>query len=100
MGQKLPDGQYAGHCFHPEGADKEMYMSRNDSRWFNALVRETRPTAMFFGHLHEDSRQVQIGATPSFMLRSCAWNFGEARCGFTLAHLTPDGIDTREVLID
>ncbi|MFC1875046.1 phage/plasmid primase, P4 family [Chloroflexota bacterium] len=22
MGQKLPDGQYAGHCFHPEGAGK------------------------------------------------------------------------------
>ena len=22
MGQKLPDGQYAGHCFHPEGTGK------------------------------------------------------------------------------
>ena len=85
---------------HPEGADEEMYMSRNDSRWFNALIRETRPTAMFFGHLHEDSREVRIGTTPGFMLRSCAWNFQEARCGFTLARITPAGIETREVMID
>lgn len=38
VGQKLPDGPYAGHCFHPEGADKGW------QEFKQALRLESRPS--------------------------------------------------------
>ena len=60
---------------HPAGEDAEMFMARNDSRYFNALVEQTRPTALFCGHQHQETREFRIGDTRGFILRSCAWNF-------------------------
>ena len=74
-----------------------MYLSRNDSRYFNELVTRTRPTAMFFGHQHKP-RKFLIGATPAFVVRSCAWNSGSAPLGFLLVKVTPAGIETREII--
>ena len=43
---------------HPDGLDKNGYLARNDSRYFNDLVTRTRPAAMFFGHQHAADTQV------------------------------------------
>lgn len=83
---------------HPEGGDENMYLSRNDSRFLLDLVRETQPTAMFFGHQHSATREDTFGVTRSFTVRSCAWNFKDAPLGFLLVTVGKDGVDVREVL--
>lgn len=83
---------------HPEGTDRNSYMSRNDSRFFNALVAKTRPDAMFFGHQHQPTREFLIGRTRTFVLRSSAWNSRGAPLGFLLVRVTPEGLETREIL--
>ena len=83
---------------HPEGRDRNSYMARNDSRFFNALVVKTRPDAMFFGHQHQPTREFMIGQTRTFVVRSCAWNSRSAPLGFLLVKVTPEGLETREIL--
>jgi len=83
---------------HPEGEDRNMFMSRNDSRYFNALIERAQPTAMFFGHQHNATRERRIGRTRSFTLRSCCWNGDRTPLGFALVDVTPSGISVREVL--
>ena len=83
---------------HPNGLDKNGYLSRNDSRYLNDLVARTRPTAMFFGHQHAPTRKLRIGSTPAFVVRSCAWNFGNAPLGFLLVKVSPAGIETKEII--
>lgn len=82
----------------PEGRDRIMCMSRNDSRWFNALIARTQPTALFFGHQHRATVEHKIGRTRSFTLRSCCWNSGKAPLGFLHVRITDQGITTREIL--
>ena len=79
------------------GGDRNMYLSRNDSIWFNALVRKNGPDAMFFGHLHSATEEYTLGATCCFNLRSCCWNFGNATLGFMVVRVTNEGIATRKV---
>ena len=81
----------------PNGEDRRMYLSRNDSRYFNALIEQTRPTAMFFGHLHSETAERKIGRTRSFTVRSCCWNFERTSIGFMHVRMTPRGIVTREI---
>ena len=81
----------------PKGRDKNMYISRNGSRYLNSLVQEQQPTAMFFGHQHEKTRQYTIGQTKVFILRSSCWNFNNDLIGFTLVKVTDKGITTREL---
>lgn len=80
------------------GEDRDMFLGRNDSRWFNKLVAEKQPTAMFFGHLHRPTEEYRIGQTRVFQLRSCCWNFDRAPIGFLHVRVTPEGIVTREIL--
>lgn len=82
----------------PEGRDRNMYLSRNDSRYFNDLMRGAQPTAMFFGHLHRETTEHMIGRTRSITLRSCCWNSQRAPLGFMVVRATPEGITTREVI--
>ena len=82
----------------PDGADRNMFLSRNDSRWFNALVAERQPLAMFFGHLHLPTREYSVGRTRVFQVRSCCWNFNNAPIGFLHVRVTGDIIETREIL--
>ncbi len=82
---------------HPDGGDANMYINRNDSRWFRDLVERTRPEAMFFGHLHKATQEYRIGETRCYNLRSCAWNFEQAPLGFTHVRVTESGLDIREV---
>ena len=74
-----------------------MYMGRNDSRYFNELIKQTQPMAMFFGHQHLKTRQYTIGQTKVFILRSSCWNFNNAPIGFTLVKITDKGITTKEL---
>ena len=82
---------------HPKGRDSKMHMSRNDSRYFNALIERTQPTAMFFGHLHRATSEHKIGRTRSIVLRSCCWNGHRAALGFMHVRVTGDGIVTRQI---
>ena len=75
-----------------------MRLNRNDSRWFNALVRRTRPTTLFFGHLHEATQPYHISDTQCYNVRSCCWNFQKAFLGFMLVRVTADGITTEEIV--
>lgn len=79
------------------GGDVNMYMSRNDSRWFCGLLEQAKPAAAFFGHLHRPTEEYQIGETRCFNVRSCCWNFGNAPLGFLHVRVTPDGLDVREI---
>ncbi|MFA6241478.1 MAG: metallophosphoesterase [Candidatus Hydrogenedentales bacterium] len=81
----------------PNGQDRNMYLSCNDSRWFNALVQEKQPTAMFFGHLHNATAEYAIGKTRVFTVRSSCWNSGKAPIGFMHVRMTTDGIQMREI---
>ncbi|MBX7258442.1 MAG: metallophosphoesterase [Candidatus Hydrogenedentes bacterium] len=81
----------------PEGKDRNMYLSRNDSRWFNALVTEKKPTTMFFGHLHQATAEYVVGSTRAFNVRSACWNSGKAPIGFMHVRISADGIQTREI---
>lgn len=79
------------------GDDVNMFMSRNDSRWFNALVADTRPDAAFFGHLHKPTEEYAIGRSRLFNVRSCCWNFGNAPIGFLHVKVTNVGLEVREI---
>jgi len=79
------------------GEDRNMHMSRNDSRWFNQLVREKKPTALFFGHLHQPTEEYLEGVSRAFVVRSCCWNFDQKPIGFLHVKVTEEGIETREI---
>ncbi len=81
-----------------DGGDRNMYMGRNDSRWFVKTIENAAPTMLFFGHLHHATDAYRIGAAQAYNLRSCCWNFREAPVGFMLVSVTPDGLETREVI--
>lgn len=80
------------------GEDVNMFMSRNDSRWFKDVVSRTKPSAAFFGHLHLPTEEYRIGDTRLFQVRSCAWNFKDAPLGFLHVRMTVDGLTYREIL--
>ncbi|MBN2355092.1 metallophosphoesterase [candidate division KSB1 bacterium] len=84
---------------HPNGLDSTMFLSRNDSRFFNDLIFKTQPMAMFFGHQHLPTRECMFGVTRSFIVRSCAWNFESAPIGFLLVRVHEKGMDVREIIL-
>ncbi|HDP34162.1 MAG TPA: hypothetical protein ENN29_03520 [Candidatus Hydrogenedentes bacterium] len=81
-----------------DGGDRNMFMARNDSRWFVELVEKSPPDLLFFGHLHHATEAYQIGAAQAFNVRSCCWNFQNAPVGFMLAQVSEDGVQTREII--
>ncbi len=83
---------------HPRGADEHLFMARNDARYLNGLVERAQPTAMFFGHQHQNTSEYRIGRTRTFTVRSCAWNFNDGPLGFMLVQVTARGVETQEVL--
>ncbi len=80
-----------------DGGDRNMYMGRNDSRWFLEVIAATPPEVLFFGHLHQETKSYQIGAARAFNLRSCSWNFQKASLGCMLVQVTDTGMETREI---
>ncbi|HNR35400.1 MAG TPA: metallophosphoesterase [Candidatus Hydrogenedentes bacterium] len=81
-----------------EGRDRDMYLNRNDSRWFNALVKETQPVAVFFGHLHRPTSSYRTGRSQIFHVRSCCWNFDKAPVGFLHCRVKEGKLETREII--
>ena len=80
-----------------QGKDVELYMSRNDSRFFNDLMKRTQPLAAFFGHKHRTTRKQRIVRTLICTVRSCAWNKEKAPIGYLLAHIDNNGLQIRDV---
>ena len=80
------------------GEDVNMFMSRNDSRWFKDVVQRTQPTAAFFGHLHHATEEYKVGETRVFQVRSCSWNFNRVAPGFLHVRVTSEGLACREIL--
>jgi len=81
-----------------EGEDRSMFLSRNDSRWFKDVIVRTKPSAAYFGHLHQATEEYRIGDTRLFQVRSCSWNFSDAALGFLHVRMTPEGLTYREIL--
>jgi len=81
-----------------DGLDTEMHLGRNDSRWFNALVRKTHPTAVFFGHLHQPTDSYTLGETTIWQVRSCCWNFNGAPIGFLHVRVGAAGLTVHEII--
>lgn len=81
-----------------DGQDRDMHLGRNDSRWFNAIVKETQPLAAFFGHLHQPTSSYAVGRTRVFQVRSCCWNFEKAPIGFLHCRVKDGKLETREVI--
>lgn len=81
---------------HPEGEDENMYMSRNDSIFFNNVVKQTKPSIMFFGHQHQATRQLRIGSTLQYIQRSISWNNNKAPIGYTLVRFDKNGLSLKE----
>jgi 3',5'-cyclic AMP phosphodiesterase CpdA len=82
----------------PACGDRSMYLGRNDARYLRDLVARTAPTALFFGHLHQPTQEVDFGGSRCITLRSCAWNFANAPLGFLLVTVNGKAITTREIL--
>lgn len=97
LAQPEPSIVFAHIPTERNGADTDMYLGRNDSRWFNGLVERTKPKAVFFGHLHKPTEEYRIGETRCFNVRSCCWNFGRAPVGFLHVRVTPDALQVREI---
>ncbi|HOH29678.1 MAG TPA: metallophosphoesterase [Candidatus Hydrogenedentes bacterium] len=81
-----------------DDVERNMYMGRNDSRWFLELVRETKPEMLFFGHLHHPTEEHQIGNTRCINVRSCCWNFQNAPVGFLLVRVGAERMEFREII--
>lgn len=80
-----------------DGKERNMYMGRNDARWFADLVAGTAPEMLFFGHLHQPTEEYRIGAARALNVRSCCWNFGDAPIGFLLVRVEPEDMSYREI---
>ena len=81
----------------PDGEDRFGFLSRNDSRYLNKLMKKAQPTAMFSGHQHCETWQFDIGRTQMITLRSCCWNGDHKPLGFMVVRMLPDGIVKREI---
>jgi predicted phosphodiesterase len=81
-----------------EGRDREMHLGRNDSRWFNDVLRAKPPSAVFFGHLHQPTEQYRLGDARVWQVRSCCWNFGNAPIGFLHVRVDDAGLTVREII--
>jgi len=82
---------------HPQALDKNMYLARNDARYFNDLIVRTKPAGMFFGHLHR-SQEFTIGQTPVRVVQSCAWNKGNRPIGYDLVRVGAKGLVAKTLL--
>ena len=83
---------------HPKNEERNGWMCRNDSAFFNTLVEQTKPTAMFFGHHHLDTRISDYHNTKSVIIRSCCWNGDKSDLGFMMVKITPSEMETREII--
>lgn len=67
-----------------------MCIAQNDARWLHAQVSAARPTALFFGHRHQQI-DFEFAGVPVYGLRSCNWNSGAEPTGGLLVRAASDG---------
>jgi len=79
------------------GEDKNMWMSRNDSLFFNDLVKRTKPSMMFFGHQHKPKKMKVLGCD-MYVVRSMSWNFKDLPIGFLLVSFQKDGVLVKDII--
>lgn len=82
----------------PNAIDKDMWLSRNDSFFFNELVKRTKPSLMFFGHQHR-AKKFMISGCNLYIVRSLSWNENNFPIGFLLVNLQNDGVLIKEILL-
>jgi hypothetical protein len=99
LGKNEPIKIVFGHIPpHPKNGDKKMWLSRNDSLFFNDLIKRTQPTLMFFGHQHRPTIRIKTGKTNWFIVRSLSWNTDYAPIGYLNVRLNKDGAQIKEYL--
>jgi len=79
-----------------ENRPNTMCLGQNDSRFLQDLVRQHRPTALFFGHRHKRI-WFDIDGVPVYGVRSCNWNSGGEPLGFLQVGVLRDRLDLRFV---
>jgi 3',5'-cyclic AMP phosphodiesterase CpdA len=95
--------QKASHVFifahippNPAGKAGRMFLSTNDQTYLKSLVRQYKPTALFFGHLH-GRMEFQLESSPVYVLPSVNWNFGTNRREFFQVTVFKDRIQATYV---
>lgn len=73
-----------------------MCLAQAESRWLHDLVRESQPTALFFGHRHKQAN-FAIGDVPVYGMRSVNWNSGAEPVGGLLVTVGPQESQVRFV---
>ncbi|MDD2711042.1 MAG: metallophosphoesterase [Verrucomicrobiae bacterium] len=88
--EQLRDAPRFQHCFiygHiPPDAQcraNDMCLAPDDSKFLLDLVQKAKPTALFFGHRHQQI-DFSIGGIPVYGVRSCNWNVKKEPLGFLL----------------
>lgn len=82
----------------PNSEDKNMWLSRNDSLFFNDLVKKTNPTIMFFGHQHRPTRELLVSKCKMYIVRSSSWNANNTPIGFLFVSFEKKGILIKEFI--
>jgi len=78
----------------PGAVSGTMFLAHNDALWFEALVRQTAPTGLFFGHRHTQA-DFEFGGVPLYGVRSCNWNSGGQPRGGLLVAVFADGFEAQ-----
>ncbi len=81
----------------PNGEDKNMWLSRNDSLFFNDLIERTRPAMMFFGHQHIP-KKLKVSGCDMYVVRSSSWNFHDLPIGFMFVSFQKKGVLIKEII--
>lgn len=64
-----------------EKKTEKMHLAIGDAQYLRDLIREYKPMALFFGHLHR-REEFAIGTTPVYVVPSLNWNFDNDIRGF------------------
>ena len=78
---------------HPQGKDRNMYLSPNDQKFLKGLIQKYKPTALFFAHLHS-RLEFKIGDSEVVVVGSSNWHFDKnSPTGFMKVKVFADRIE-------
>lgn len=104
--EQLIRGQQYEHCVvfghvppSPDGNPHQDHLAFNDGQWLRQRVEKYQPTALFFGHRHQQI-WFDIAETPVYSLRSSNWNFDAAEpIGFLHVTVFPEHLEVEFINI-
>lgn len=80
---------------NPEGnVSGGSFLASNDQRQLRELTLKYKPSALFFGHLH-DKKDFAIGDSPVYVLPSLNWNVGQQPRGFMTVRVFKNAIEAK-----